>query len=117
MRTVMAILTEDSSCSCALAVRWRRRRRLARMYSKEPLEEVARGGGCGRDSAGHGSISSTAHFSLRICFWFDIRRSVRTCQLHSGTLRLVCTLFVVASQVPSRIVKAHRFDQLERIGV
>jgi hypothetical protein len=30
---------------------------------------------------------------------------------------LVCTLLVVASQVPSRIVKAHRFDQLERIGV
>src|SRR5207248_1496156 len=58
MRTVLAILTEDSSCACTLTARRRRRRSLPRMYSKEPLEEVAGGGGRGRDSAGHGSITS-----------------------------------------------------------
>jgi hypothetical protein len=48
------------------------------MYSKKPLEEVARrgGGGRGGDSADRRSIFSPAHFSLRICFRFDIRRSV-----------------------------------------
>jgi hypothetical protein len=57
------------------------------------------------------------HFALRICFGFDIGRCVGACHLRSGSLRLVRSFFVLASEIASRVVISHCFDQLERIGL
>src|SRR5262249_40908586 len=107
---VGAILTEGSSCCCALLPtgRWRWRRCRLALNSEKPLKKVARGSGSsGGGSTGHLSICSPAHSSLRICFRFDIRRCVRRRHLRSGSLRRVGIFFVVASEIASLVIISH----------
>jgi hypothetical protein len=85
------------------------------MHSKDPLEEIA--GSWRRSGESAGRRVSPTHFPLRICFRFDVRRRVRACHLRSGILRLVRSFFVLASEIASRAMISHCFDQLERIGV
>src|SRR5436190_2360441 len=111
------VLVGCSSWWCSTpAVGWRWRRRLARMHSKDPLEEIAGGWRRSRKSTGHSRALPT-HFALRIRLWFDIGRCIRAGHLRRGSLRIACVFFVVASEVASRVVISHCFDQLERIGL
>src|SRR5206468_7187387 len=117
-RTAATVLVGCSSWWCstpAVRRRWRRSRRWLPMYSKELLEEIAGSWRRSGNSAGHRGASS-AHFTLRIRFRFNIRRCVRTRYLRGGSLRLVRSFFVLASQIASLFVISHRSDHLQRIG-
>src|SRR6266568_3198914 len=109
------VLIGSSSCSTPAVGRWRRRRLV--VYSKDPLEEISGSWRRSGECAGHSSGASPPYFPLRICFRFDIRRCVRACHLRTGSLRLVRSFFVLASEIASRVVISHCFDQLERIGL
>src|SRR4029077_14799666 len=100
----------------AVRRRWWRRRRLARMYSKDLLKEITRSWRRSRESAGHRS-TALAYFALRIRFWFHGTHCGRACHQRSGALRFVRTFFVLASEISALVVKSHRLDQLERIGM
>src|SRR4030095_6360762 len=116
--TAAMVLVGCSSWWCSTpAVRWRRRRCLARTYSKHLLEENAGGGGRSGESAGHSSRASPPHFSLRICLRLDIRRCVRACHLRSSFLRIAGVFFVLASEIPALVVIGNILDHLERISL
>ena len=85
--------------------------------SEELFEKVARLRRGDGHSTCHRSGSSPFHLPLGIRLGFYIGRRIRARHLSSGSLRFVRAFFVLASEIASRVMISHRFDQLERIGL
>jgi hypothetical protein len=80
---------------------------------EEPLEKVA-GLLCrNRNGARNRDGGAPSHFSLRVCFRFDVRRGICTRHLRICILRIVRIFFVAARNVPSGVI--HILNHLERV--
>src|SRR5262249_34278301 len=119
-RAAGAILTEGSSCGCALLPAgglWGWWCRLA-LHAEKPLKKVApRLRRRNRNSASRGSRSTPRDSSLSISFGFNVGGAACARHLSICALPRVGILLIIAASVDSRITKTHFFDHLERISL